>query len=425
MSERPALRAAKARLRDKFFRTKWLVAFIAAAVLLFFGRVTNIRPLSQSALVIGVGIDLADDGFDVSALSVVVSGGDGTTPSETYVVTTAQGATVSEALDKISQKMGLLVSLSHCNVLVLSPRSFSVDHVRLLLPLVSSFSLPEQAAVTATESKPSDVLAARTATDASAFFVQASLLQNLGGDGIALVTVKDFLAASLSRSGSVNIPVIDIREPEHQPSGQSGGGEVKELVMGRNLVVHGGETFFLEEDLAQAATMLVRDKVKGRLSVTLRDGTAVELRVIDASPSLSADGIPSSKCSTRRAPPPSPPPTTSSAPPPTKPPATSKAVSSPATPSPSNTPPTSSGLKTKSTSTSATPCPKTASRTSRSPAPPPSPSKNPAERGYYTPTPPSYCFIPLSCIHFVKELRRKISRAQPAKIFASLTTMSS
>lgn len=291
MSERPALRAAKARLRDKFFRTKWLVAFIAVAILLFFGRVTNIRPLSQSALVIGVGIDLADDGFDVSALSVVVSGGNGTTPSETYVVTTAQGATVSEALDKISQKMGLLVSLSHCNVLVLSPRAFSVDHVRLFLPLVSSFSLPEQAAVTATESKPSDVLAARTATDASAFFVQASLLQNLGGDGIALVTVKDFLAASLSRSGSVNIPVIDIREPEHQPSGQSGGGEVKELVMGRNLVVHGGETFFLAEDLAQAATMLVRDKVKGRLSVTLRDGTAVELRVIDASPSLSADGM--------------------------------------------------------------------------------------------------------------------------------------
>ena len=291
MSERPALRAAKARLRDRFFRTKWLVALIAAAILLFFGRVTNIRPLSQSALVIGVGIDLADDGFDVSALSVVVSGGDGSTASETYVVTSAQGATVSEALDKISQKMGLLVSLSHCNVLVLSPRAFSVDHVRLLLPLVSSFSLPEQAAVTATESKPSDVLAARTATDASAFFVQASLLQNLGGDGIALVTVKDFLAASLSRSGSVNIPVIDIREPEHQPSGQSGGGEVKELVMGRNLVVHGGETFFLEEDLAQAATMLVRDKVKGRLSVTLRDGTAVELRVIDASPSLSADGM--------------------------------------------------------------------------------------------------------------------------------------
>lgn len=291
MSERPTLRAAKARLRDRFFRTKWLVAFIAAAILLFFGRVTNIRPLSQSALVIGVGIDLADDGFDVSALSVVVSGGDGATPSETYVVTSAQGATVSEALDKISQKMGLLVSLSHCNVLVLSPRAFSVGHVRLLLPLVSSFSLPEQAAVTATESKPSDVLAARTATDASAFFVQASLLQNLGGDGIALVTVKDFLAASLSRSGSVNIPVIDIREPEHQPSGQSGGGEVKELVMGRNLVVHGGETFFLEEDLAQAATMLVRDKVKGRLSVTLRDGTAVELRVIDASPSLSADGM--------------------------------------------------------------------------------------------------------------------------------------
>ena len=54
-------------------------------------------------------------------------------------------------------------------------------------------------------------------------------------------------------------------------------------------------------------------------------------------------------------------------------------------------------------------------------------SRNSAEksrgRGYYIPTPPSYCFIPLSCTRFVKELRRKISRAQPAKIFAPLTTM--
>ena len=56
-------------------------------------------------------------------------------------------------------------------------------------------------------------------------------------------------------------------------------------------------------------------------------------------------------------------------------------------------------------------------------------SRNSAEkfrgRVYYTPTPPSYCFIPLSCTRFVKEQRRKVLRAQPAKIFAPLTTTKS
>ena len=41
--------------------------------------------------------------------------------------------------------------------------------------------------------------------------------------------------------------------------------------------------------------------------------------------------------------------------------------------------------------------------------------------GYYTPTPPHYCSVSSPCARFVKELRRKISRATPAKIFAPLT----
>ncbi len=291
MSDNRAARALSAKLRDKFFRTKWAVLVAAAVILVFFGRVTDIKPLTRSALVIGVGIDLADDGFNVSALSVVVSGGTDS-PSESYAVLSATGATISEGLNKISQKMGLLVSLSHCNVLVLSPSVFSVDHADLFRPLVSSYSLPEQAAVTATENDPAEVLAARTATDASAFFIQEALLQDPGGDGIALVTVKDFLAASLSRSGSVGVPLIDIEDPGHPPSSEQGSPDgVKEFGLDRTLVVHRGDCFVIDGEMAQAAALLSRSKVKGRLFVSLPEGARVEFRVLNASSEISSDGM--------------------------------------------------------------------------------------------------------------------------------------
>lgn len=286
-------RAVAARLKDRFFRTKWLVVLVAVLLLVFFGRTTNIRSLTESALVIGLGIERTEDSFTVSALAVTVSGGAGGDNTQNYVVYTEKGATLSEGLDKISQKMGLIVSLSHCNVLVLSPSVFSTPPAAIFDPLISSHSLPEQAAVTATELSPADVLAARTGTTvASTYLIQSALIQNLGGDGLALVTVKDFLAHMLSRSGSVNIPLIDIVEQTHQPESQEGEAQgVKQLVMERDLVISDGEPFVLEKDLAQAATMLVRSKVYGRLSPVLPTGEAAEFRVLDASPKLNADGM--------------------------------------------------------------------------------------------------------------------------------------
>lgn len=81
----------------------------------------------------------------------------------------------------------------------------------LAAPLIGAYALPEQAVVTSCTEKPSDILAARTGTTvAASYFIQSSLLQNLGGDGLAMVTVKDFLAHTLSRSASVNIPLVEL-----------------------------------------------------------------------------------------------------------------------------------------------------------------------------------------------------------------------
>lgn len=285
---------AAARLRNAFFARKWLVILVIAAVLIFFGRVVDNKSLTQSAIVIGLGIDRSDEGaFVVSTQSVVLNGGTGDgSATQSFAVYTDEGKTISEALDKISQKMGLLISLSHCNVLIVSPAALLTEHALLFAPLIGAYQLPEQAVVVSASVSPSDVLAARTGTTvASSYFIQTSLIQNLGGDGLAMVTVKDFMAHTLSRSGSVNIPYVEPVEAQFPPqTAEAEGEKFVQLIMNKNLVVTDGGNFVIDERLAQAATLVVQKDVLGKLSPVLPDGEAVEFRVLNVKSETKADG---------------------------------------------------------------------------------------------------------------------------------------
>ena len=146
------------RTLTKLLSAKWAVLLVVAAVLLFFGRVTDARSLSHTAIVTGLGIAAGEDGFAVSAELAVMTSEAGGSPSANYAVLTEKGATVSEAVERISQKAGLIVSLSHCNVLVLTKEALLAEGERLFAPLVQTYSLPEQAILTATTGDPADIL---------------------------------------------------------------------------------------------------------------------------------------------------------------------------------------------------------------------------------------------------------------------------
>lgn len=153
----------------------------------FFGRVTDNKSLSQSAIVVGLGIDYADSQFEVSAEAAIISAAAGGSEAvTTYAVYTEKGLTVSDALDKISQKMGLFISLSHCNVLVLTKSALLAEQEKLFSPLVESYALPEQAILVSCDGSPEDLLSAKVAAAATVpFYIQAALQQNLGSSALS------------------------------------------------------------------------------------------------------------------------------------------------------------------------------------------------------------------------------------------------
>ena len=136
----------KLNISSYLMRTKWFVLLTIAIFLVVFGRMVETPSLSKSAVVLGIGIDYdkATSQFEVSAQSVLVGSSSGDTSETSYVCTTAKGNSIAGAMDVISRKTGLIISLSHCNVLFMSTSAFELDHMQLIYPLTGMYALPEQ-----------------------------------------------------------------------------------------------------------------------------------------------------------------------------------------------------------------------------------------------------------------------------------------
>ncbi|MBR7163106.1 MAG: hypothetical protein IKD35_03940, partial [Clostridia bacterium] len=133
------------KLSDSFFSKKWLVILISAIILTILGKVIDNKSLTQSGIVVGLGIDYQQDEYEVTVQTVSVSGSAGTDKSASkYLTYSAKGATLTDAINSISEKLGLIVSLSHCNLVIMSRNALTLNPVRTFSALTKPLALPEQ-----------------------------------------------------------------------------------------------------------------------------------------------------------------------------------------------------------------------------------------------------------------------------------------
>lgn len=280
------------KLHNRFFGAKWLVFLVVAVVLVFFGRVTDNKSLSQSAIVVGLGIDYAEEGFTVSAEAALISAAAGGSEAvTTYAVYTEQDDTVSGALDKISQQMGLFVSLSHCNVVIVTKSALLAEQEKLFSPLIESYALPEQAILVSCEDTPESLLTAKVASAATVpFYIQAALQQNLGSS--SPVTVKDYAANILSPAACARIPVFVAAEAVNQPQLPDGEGKgYSEVWADGCLVMTETDGFILDDELSRVASMATDADFSDRFSVSMPEGWSAEFLVMKADCSFESDGM--------------------------------------------------------------------------------------------------------------------------------------
>lgn len=191
-------------------KKKYLTIFLLGAILVLFARTVPQLSLSQRAIVVGLGIDGVQNNYTVSAqmINPLATGQENAT-NDTYGIVSASGKTLSECLDKIAQKVGLDVSLAHCNVLILGKELVDSNVLPSINYLVSEHQLPGLGAIAATDISAKELLKSKLIMSAvSAFQIQQELLTNQDKSAHVLSTVKQFMVNLLSRSKAVMVPLI-------------------------------------------------------------------------------------------------------------------------------------------------------------------------------------------------------------------------
>lgn len=285
----------KATVPSYLLRTKWFVFLMIAVLLTIFGRTVETPSLTKSAIVLGIGIDYSFDNteFEVSTQSVLVGSSSGESTSTSYVTFTANGKTIAGAMDSISRKMGLIVSLAHCNVVVFSQEALTLDHLELIYPLTGMYALPIQTIIVSCKDTPKDLLSLRVGTTISSpFFLQQALINEEGSDGMLRTTAKEFLARSLSKSQSNAIPYIQTDKMQSPPLTEQG--DVKdayELNFEKALVFNHAKSDFIEKDYSEILAIYLSHDVVGTLNYTSQNGETIEFKVLKKSVFLKADGL--------------------------------------------------------------------------------------------------------------------------------------
>ena len=275
-------------------RTKWVVVLLVVALLLIFGRTVNSPALTKTAIVVGVGVDFDEETrqFEVTTQSVQMLSNTSGTGGQRFDVFTAKGNTVSSALDDISQKMGLIVSLAHCEVLFMSQSALKPDHMQTIYPLIAMYALREQAIIVTGSLPPKEMLSTRISTTISSpYFLQTAIVNNEGTDGLIETTAKDLLARSLSRSEATAIPYIVPVKLEDQPQDEKE--ELKgnyQFDMSKVLVFDHSDCRVLDDELSEILSIYLSTTTYGSLNYTAEDGTSFVFRILDKSVNNSAKG---------------------------------------------------------------------------------------------------------------------------------------
>lgn len=274
-------------------RTKWFVFFLVAVFLIIFGRMVETPSLSKSAVVLGLGIDYDEAAslFEVSTQAVLVGSSSGDTTQTSYVCTSANGNTIAGAMDIIARKMGLTISLSHCNIVFMSTSAFKLDHMQLIYPLTGMYALPEQTIIVTGDKSPSEMLSLRIGTTISSpFFLQQALVNEEGSDGMIRTTAKDFLAFSLSRSKANVIPYIITKEATPPLTEAGGEDDVYELDISRAMAFDNENYCIIENDYAEILALYHSHDVTGTLNYTAKDSGTIEFKILKKSVKIKADG---------------------------------------------------------------------------------------------------------------------------------------
>jgi hypothetical protein len=180
-----------------------------AAFSAYVGNDFTLVNVGQTAAVTAIAIDVAENGYEISA-QIAMPKGDATSPKNEPKVISERAQTVSGALALLGKTTGWYLKTSFCSAVVLGEEVVKGDVTPLLESFIKDPRLQDAAQLVACKGSAKELLLSSAPTDDVSAFALGKVLQfgRRSPGGANAVTIKDFMLSLREKGQSAHMPFL-------------------------------------------------------------------------------------------------------------------------------------------------------------------------------------------------------------------------
>lgn len=264
-------------------KSKWIILIVVIVlVALLDGLSSNVNLLDR-AIVVGMGLDAADGELLLSVQVIIPKNSSSASQGNDFVVYSARGKTLQEAVENISYAVGLKASFAHTNVIVLGDAFLKSGKTDVLEFLVTSDMVTDNTLLVASAGDASEILAVQMPVNEVASYHLTEILQsNRKEAGQNTSSLKAYFEDIYKVGQTACLPLVFLRESDFGLLGQEAKDEKAKLLDVSHVVVTDREGYLVRLGRRQSAALsYTTEKLNaGNISYKGDDGSEKEAIIL-------------------------------------------------------------------------------------------------------------------------------------------------
>lgn len=264
-------------------KSKWIILIVVIVlVALLDGLSSNVNLLDR-AIVVGMGLDAADGELLLSVQVIIPKNSSSASQGNDFVVYSARGNTLQEAVENISYAVGLKASFAHTNVIVLGDSFLKSGRTDVLEFLVTSDMVTDNTLLVASAGDAGEILAVQMPVNEVASYHLTEILQsNRKEAGQNTSSLKAYFEDIYKVGQTACLPLVFLRESDFGLLGQEAKDEKAKLLDVSHVVVTDREGYLVRLGRRQSAALsYTTEKLNaGNISYKGDDGSEKEAMIL-------------------------------------------------------------------------------------------------------------------------------------------------
>lgn len=201
-------------------RSKIMFALFIVACLLFFTSDFQLIDVQKTAIIVALGVDLANTDIEVTA-QIAIPQAEDTQPSNRDAIISAKGKTLYQAINNIALNTGWYPKLSFCNLVVLGQDLIKANYMPVVDYMLASYRIHNSTMLACAEKTAKEVLSSPSPLDyISSFALEKILFHDAErADSVLETDIRAFCSQTRNLSKCAYLPVIKILKTNDKSKG--------------------------------------------------------------------------------------------------------------------------------------------------------------------------------------------------------------